>query len=348
MAAEARILDANANRAREALRVLEDVARFALDDETLARETKSARHALREALGRLPDGWLAANRDVEGDVGRDSTAAREHDRRGLIDVAVAAGARVAEALRVLEETAKTIDTELARRIETLRYRAYELAAAIERRLGTGRARQWRVCLLLTEASCRRPWRDVLSGAIDAGCRCVQVREPELADGALLERVRDVVSMARPAGVTVIVNDRSDVALLAGADGVHLGQGDLEVGDVRRLAGRRLLVGVSTRNLEQAESAITAGADYVGLGAMFATPTKDTPPPVGPAYVGAFLERFPAMPHLAIGGITPENVARLAEAGAGGVAVCGAVCGADEPGAVVRTLRAALQDAPAPA
>jgi thiamine-phosphate pyrophosphorylase len=110
-----------------------------------------------------------------------------------------------------------------------------------------------------------------------------------------------------------------------------------------LAGRTLLVGASTRTLAEVASALAAGTDYVGLGAMFHTETKETPPPVGPAYVRAFRERFPEVPHLAIGGIGPGNVAEVIEAGARGVAVCGAICGADDPGEAVRTLLASVGD-----
>jgi thiamine-phosphate pyrophosphorylase len=160
--------------------------------------------------------------------------------------------------------------------------------------------------------------------------------------ALARRVEEVVRVARPAGASVIVNDRVDVALAVGADGVHVGQDDLSVTDARRLAGRTLLVGVSTHDLDEARAAIEAGADYCGVGPMFETSTKIVSEPAGPAYLEAFIEQFPRTPHLAIGGIAPGNVGRLAKRGGQGVAVCAAVCGADRPGEVVKTLRAALE------
>lgn len=342
MAAVARILDANANRAREAFRVLEDSARFALEDESLCGALKSLRHDLREALAGLPAGWLEAARDTAGDVGTRLATDAERERRGLADVVTAAGKRLGESLRVIEETGKTIDADLARKVEALRYRFYDVERDLQGRLGSGRARQWRLCLLLVEASCRRPWRTVLAEAVEAGCDCVQVREKSMDGGPLAARVRQVVETARPRQAAVIVNDRLDVALAAGADGVHLGPGDLGVADARRVAGRTLLVGASCHGLDEAGAAVTAGCDYCGVGTMFASHTKPGAPPTGPEGMRGFVERFPRVPHLAIGGIDLDNIDRVIEAGARGVAVCAAICGADRPGDVAGALREKLE------
>ena len=337
----ARILDANANRAREALRVMEDVARFAVDDAVLVAELKGLRHELATALDRLPEGWLEVNRDTAGDVGTDVTAAGEHERAGLIAVATAAGKRLGEALRVIEETAKTIDSAMSRQVEALRYRAYDAESALLVRLAGGRARQWRVCVLLTESLCTRPWRDVLRLAIEGGADCVQIREKEMQGGELRRRVDQVIAIARPVGVSVIVNDRIDVALAAAADGVHLGTGDLPLADARRLAGRTLLLGASTHGLDEARAAVAAGADYCGVGKMFETPSKPRTTVTGPSVLDAFVQAYPKMPHLAIGGITPRNVGQLIEAGVRGVAVSRAICAAEHPDRVVGALRDAL-------
>ena len=157
--------------------------------------------AVPSALSRVLAEPVASSREIPP---ADNSAMDGYAVR-LADVAGAAGARLSEALRALEETAKTVDPSMALLLERLRYRGYVLAAAVEGRLGTGRARQWPVCLLLTESFCRHPWSEVLTGAIDAGCTCVQVREPDFNDRALVARVRDVVATARSAGVTVPVS-----------------------------------------------------------------------------------------------------------------------------------------------
>jgi thiamine-phosphate diphosphorylase len=162
-------------------------------------------------------------------------------------------------------------------------------------------------------------------------------------GEIVRHVRDVLEIARPRGVSVIVNDRVDVALAAGADGVHVGQTDLSVHDVRRVAGRSLIVGVSTHDLNEARRAVEDGADYCGVGAMFHTSTKQRQPS-GIAYLRAFIERYPSMPHLAIGGIDSANIAQLVDAGARGVAVSSAICGADDPGAATHAITSAFDAA----
>jgi thiamine-phosphate pyrophosphorylase len=341
MSAAARIIDANANRAREAMRVMEDAARFALNDATLAQRLKALRHELRRAVSALPEGWLVANRDVEGDVGKDVSTEAERSRAGYADVIAAAGARLGEALRSIEETMKMIDPAGAGAVEQLRYEGYAIAGTLESRMATGRARQWRLCVVLTESLCRRPWGEVLRASVEAGADCVQVREKSLPTRDLVERVRRALDLARDAGATVIVNDRIDAALAAGADGVHLGRDDLSIGDARRIAGRSLLLGASTHDLPEARGAVAEGADYCGVGAMFATPLKPQREPSGVAFLREYLEAFPAVPHLAIGGVAPENVRRLVAAGCRGVAVSTAICSAEDPGAAVRAINGAF-------
>lgn len=361
------MLDANANRAREALRVMEDCARFALGDEALTKELKDIRHGVRETIGALaPFGadaaTLLASRDTPGDVGTGIATIAEGDRAGLRGVATAAGKRAGEALRVIEECAKALlgageheghraGRSVPTAVEALRYRLYEA----ERRLGLAmagaRAPQWSLCVILTEALCAKPWLEVAAEAIAAGADCVQLREKALEGGELLARARALVALARGSGAhagapaarpAVIINDRPDIALLSGADGVHLGQSDVRVRDARALAGERLLVGVSASSIEEARRAMRDGADYCGVGAMFPTETKRKDAIAGVGLMRAYAEHAPPLPpHLAIGGITPSNMAEVVAAGARGVAVCSAVCGAARPGDVVRELLLAV-------
>ena len=348
MPAVLRILDANANRAREAIRVMEEAARFILNDAPLAEACKSLRHELSQACASVPN--LDAFRDTPGDVGTTITITSEQSRAGVAAVAAAAGKRLSEALRSIEEYAKTLPppTMLAATAEQLRYRGYTLEQHLNEALSTGRAAQWRLCLLLTESLCAQPWRSVLEQAIDAGVDCVQLREKHLDSGELLARAKDVVEVCRGRGVTTIVNDRPDIAFLAGADGVHVGQTDLMPHEIRKLVGRQLLVGMSTTNLDEARRAVAAGVDYVGLGPMFPTTTKHKPVLAGPQYAGLFLtdEQLAATPHLAIGGVQPGNVNELAQVGVRGIAVSSVICGAqDVRGTVQELLRPWRPSAP---
>ncbi|MEI6474810.1 MAG: thiamine phosphate synthase [Planctomycetota bacterium] len=326
------------------MRVLEDAARFVLDDTALCTQFKDIRHGLQGALAVLPSGWLEANRDAAHDVGTVIDGEHESARSSHHHVTAAAGKRLGEALRSLEECMKTIDPVAAHALEGLRYRAYDAERDLLMRMGSAARRQWRVCVLLTESLCVRPWQEVLAAAIAGGADCIQVREKDMPAHELAERVRSVISIARPAGVSVVVNDRADIALACGADGVHVGQGDMSIADVRRMAGTSLLVGVSTHSVIEARAARDAGADVCGVGAMFATTLKPAITPGGSNYLRAYLAECARIPHLAIGGITPENIGELLVAGCQGVAVSSVVCGAQDPARVVRSLREAITGA----
>ena len=153
-------------------------------------------------------------------------------------------------------------------------------------------RQWRLCLLLTRALCRRPWEAVLEQAIAGGVDAVQVREKSIGGGELIAHARAVRGFCAPRGVAVIVNDRIDVALAAGADGVHLGTHDLPIRDARRIAGPSFLIGASTHSLEEARAALATGADHCGVGAMYESSLKPGLAPSGEAYLRAFVREFP--------------------------------------------------------
>lgn len=341
-----RIIDANANRAREALRVMEDVARFGLDDAALCERLKLLRHGLRGALDQpsLDPLVLLASRDVDCDEGRTIKTDSERARTGLRDIAAAAAARLTEALRSIEEAAKGVGAD-ASPVETLRYRAYEAGQSLLLSLPIGRCPRWRLCVLITEQVCHAPWEGVAAAAIRGGADCLQLREKELDGGELLARARALVGLARRSGrpVHVIINDRPDIALIAGADGVHLGQTDLPIAAARAFAGSRLLIGVSTSSIAQARAAVRSGADSCGVGPMFPTTTKHKPTISGPEYLREYLADpvLSACPHLAIGGINRGNIAQLAAVGCRGIAVSSAVCAAPNPEAVCRELLAGL-------
>lgn len=356
-----RLMDASANRAREALRVMEDSARFGLGDTELIALLKTLRHGLRDALNQpqLDRGLLLAARDVDHDEGRDIKTPAEQTRSGLPDLAAAASSRLTEALRSLEESAKALGAD-ARPIERLRYQAYTAEQRLLLALGPRRCPQWRLCVLITESLCTHySWHEVARLAIQAGADCLQLREKSLEGRELLARARHLVELANkpvadfpgpPRKCATIINDRPDIALLSGADGVHLGQTDLPLPEVRKLAGFRLLIGLSTANLDQALAAARAGADYCGVGPMFETTTKHKPILSGPDYLRAYLADpiTSQIPHLAIAGISSRTLPDLIAAGKGGVrgiAVSSAVCSSPDPGAACRELLAALPPQP---
>lgn len=332
-----RILDANANRAREALRVAEEAARFALERPGLAEALKGARHDLREALGRLDARKLLGARDTAGDIGTELATQTEAGRDGTADVARAAFKRLTEALRAIEEYSKTVDSAVASAVERLRYRAYDLEKRFEEASRpAGVLAAGGLCVLVTESLCRTPWEEVLRGALAGGAAAVQVREKAMPDGPLVERARQVARAAHEAGALAIVNDRPDVALLAAADGVHVGQGDLAPQEARRIVGPDRIVGASTHSLEQALAAAEAGADYLGCGPMFRSTTKPQEIIPGPS-LAAEVTATVGLPVMAIGGIGCENAPEVLAAGAPWLAVSSAVCAAADPESAARRL-----------
>ena len=343
-----RILDANANRAREALRVMEEAARFLLDDVALCGDLKQLRHDLAEGLMAVEG--LEASRNTPADVGTTIRTDRESTRRSVAHVAVAAGKRLSESLRAIEEYGKVLGdsirvaggTPFAAVFEQLRYRGYEIEMRLNLALSATAPKQWKLCVLITESLCtHHGWVEVMRAAVEGGADCIQLREKSLDDRELLLRAAAAVEMARPRGVSVVVNDRADVAVAAGADGVHLGQEDLECRMVRRLFGHQLLIGVSTSGIEQAREAFAQGADYGAVGPMCKTTTKQKDKIAGPAYLEQYLQ-WGRMPHLAIGGITPGNLPELVGVGCRGVAVSSCVCGAADPAVVIHQLGEALE------
>lgn len=341
-----RMIDANANRAREAMRVLEDIARFGLDDAGISGGMKSLRDRFRSALDAagLSRASLSAARDTPGDVGTTLTAPGEVRRESILANAEAAGARLSEALRVVEESLKVLGKD-ARSVESIRYTGYEL----ERQLLAALAKpdcDWRLCVLITESLCRHhSWSEVSRLAIEGGADCIQLREKDLTDRELIDRAKQLVDLAGDRA-SVIVNDRVDIALAAGAAGAHLGQQDLSIAEARQLSGPKLILGVSCTTAEQARSATLAGADILGIGAMYPTETKSKPSIAGPSLLKNVLddEITRRIPHLAIGGIDADRVTELAALGCRGVAVSSAVCASSDPRGVCERIRSSLASA----
>jgi thiamine-phosphate pyrophosphorylase len=333
----ARILDAAANRAREALRVIEDYARFVLDDRHLTACVKDARHALARLLLHLPEPLRLAARDTPGDVGASLDTDAERSRRDLNAVLQANCKRLQEALRSLEEFGKLVSDELAQGCKQLRYHSYTLERALFTTYHAGlRLASTRLYVLIDGRATAEEFATLVSCLVEAGVHALQLRDKRLSDRALAARAQALRALTRGSSTLCIINDRADLASLSQADGVHVGQDELAVEAARRLVGPATLVGLSTHSLEQAREGVLLSADYLGVGPVFPTATK-----AFEHYPGLELVRAVAgeirLPWFAIGGIGPANIERVLEAGATRVAVSSAVCGAADPAAAARSL-----------
>ncbi len=219
----------------------------------------------------------------------------------------------------------------------------------ERRARLAAARLYMVC---DSTPGGRALPDVLHAAIAGGVDVVQLRDKRLSDGKLTEVVHTAHMICVQLGSLLIVNDRPAVALEAGADGVHVGQEDMPVAQVRKLVGPDMLIGLSTHAPKEIDAAMAgfdaaggglkgvANVDYIGVGPVYATPTKPGRPAVGLELV-RYAARHSRLPFFAIGGIDASNVEAVIEAGARRVAVVRAIAGATGPEQAARTLRGAL-------
>ena len=342
--AVARILDANLDRAREGLRVLEEWFRFGLEEGELSAECK----AMRQALARWHSDPLRLARDTPADPGTQISHPQEEQRRDLRHLLQANCSRVQEALRVLEEYGKLAESHhwvapgLAKLAKDMRYRLYVLESEL---LGGSLRQRLLAAHLYLVTSPVPHWLEVVEKSLRGGVTLVQYRRKNLPDGEMLRDLKQLRQLCDRYQALMIVNDRVDLALVSQADGVHLGQTDLPVAQARHLLGSQRLIGLSTTNAEELAQALNTDVDYIGVGPVYPTPTKAEKPPAGLEYVRLAAEKA-HLPWFAIGGIDPHNLPEVRRAGATRVAVVRALMEAADPTQTARTMLAELQGIPA--
>lgn len=335
-----RIIDANFNRAREAARVIEEFCRFALNSDQLTGRAKQLRHELSAAIATLGDSRLVCSRDTLGDVGIGKTVPNQLQRNNLRDSFAAGCKRLTEALRVLAETTKTLNPSVAKTMEDLRYKSYTLEKDIV--LFSDPLEKFKQVRLYVIITSRLPV-EVISLAqrcVAGGADCIQLRAKDVADEKLFAIAAEFVHICKAANVLSVINDRIDIAVSAGADGVHLGQNDLPPKYARKLQLTPLIIGRSTHSIKQLRAACSQLPTYVSLGPVFSTGTKPGAQPVGLNYIkeGTKILADTGIRHVAIGGITLDNVQQVLKAGAKAIAVCSAVTEAGDPAASCRAFQ----------
>lgn len=348
-----RVIDANVNRVSEGVRVLEDLARLGFDCAQVCAELRSLRHAVRDGLAPLSQRCLAA-RAAETDVGLAVSQSSLLDQRSTLPaLATANFKRVQEGLRVIEETLKVAGHyDISKGYEALRFRAYALEKRYAPLLRQERARAALdtdlYCLTDAEDSAGRSNVQVVAAMLEAGVKLVQYREKDKEFGCKFQECAEIRRLTRESGATFIVNDHPDLALMVGADGVHLGQDDYPIEPVRALVGEEMIIGVSTHSPAQAEEAIRRGADYIGVGPLFRTFTKkNVCDPVGLEYLDYAVAHV-RIPFVAIGGIKVHNVGEVRKHGARCVALVTEITGAPDIRARIAEVRAAIKESEAQA
>ncbi|MCT7977940.1 thiamine phosphate synthase [Laspinema olomoucense] len=317
-----RILDANLDRAREGLRIIEEWCRFGLQSSPLANECKSMRQEL--ASWHAPE--LRAARNTPGDPGTDLSHPQEEERSGIESLLQANCCRVEEALRVLEEYGKLYHPDMGAVFKQMRYRVYTL----ESNLMAYRRRQLldQSPLYLVTSQNDKLFA-VVEAALEGGLTLVQYRDKNTDDGERLRNAEQLRQICHHYGALFIMNDRVDLALAVDADGVHLGQQDMPTAFARQLLGPQRLIGRSTTNPEEMQRAIAEGADYIGVGPVYETPTKPGKAPAGLAYI-RYAAEHSSVPWFAIGGIDMHNLTDVLDCGAERVAVVRGIMDVEQP------------------
>ncbi|MFQ3628553.1 MAG: thiamine phosphate synthase [Cyanobacteriota bacterium] len=320
-----RILDANLDRAREGLRIVEEWCRFGLNDASLTAECKD----LRQRLAQWHTADLRAARDTPNDPGTDLTHTAEMERPSLDALLQANLCRVQEALRVLEEYSKLDRPEMSAACKQLRYRVYGLDSQLMGRSHDGRMQKLRRSPLYLVTSPHEHLLPIVEAALQGGLSLVQYRDKNADDPTRLQIAEKLCHLCRRYDALFLVNDRVDIALAVNADGVHLGQQDIPIALARQILGTNRIVGRSTTNPDEMQRALEEGADYIGVGPVYETPTKAGKAAAGLDYVRYAATHSP-VPWFAIGGIDAENLDEVLAAGATQVAVVRAIMQAQQP------------------
>ena len=320
---------------------MEDYTRMVLNDPHLSQRLKQLRHDLVEATEPLDNKKRIASRDSQNDVGRNNRTDSEYQRSSEHGIVQANLSRALQALRTIEEFSKTIDADIAQRVEQLRYDTYTLEKAIlTTMLSVQNLAGIRLYVLVNGMGSPEQLKGTSEALIRAGVDMIQLRDKRLQDRELVVAGRVLSEVTAGKHAKWIMNDRCDLAIAAGADGVHLGQDDMQITDARRVVGPSKLIGASTHSLAQARQAVLDGANYIGVGPVFPSQTKSFNDYVGIDLVSQVMEDI-KLPIYPIGGIDLENIDSLTSIGCHYAAVSSTIVRADNPVKVASQLKAAL-------
>jgi thiamine-phosphate pyrophosphorylase len=311
-----RILDANLDRAREGLRIIEEWCRFGLNNPQLTEACKN----LRQELGQWHREEIRAYRDTPNDPGTAITHPQEQQRANITELLRSNFCRTQEALRVLEEYSKLYSEPMAAACKQMRYQVYTLETNLT---GHQRHQKLHQSYLYLVTSPVENLLSVVEAALEGGLTLVQYRDKTSDDLTRIRTAEKLKQLCHRYNALLIM------ALAVDADGVHLGQEDLPIGFARQLLGSQRIIGRSTKNPTEMQRAIEEGADYIGVGPVYETPTKAGRAAAGLEYV-RFAVKNATIPWFAIGGISAESLADVLTSGAERVAVVRAIMEAEQP------------------
>ncbi|PZV11606.1 MAG: thiamine phosphate synthase [Pseudanabaena sp.] len=341
-----RILDANLDRAREAIRTIEEWCRFGLEDVNLCDRCKQ----MRQELAQWHKEEFRRARNTPDDPATELSHANEVIRSDIQSVLRANMGRLQEALRVLEEYGKVTEPKLGEAMKQMRYQVYTLESQLLAHevtsIGEIRRKKLQAANLYLVTMPVDNIFTVVESALQGGVQIVQYRQKDGEDGTRYEIAQQLCEICHKYDALFLVNDRVDIAIAVGADGIHVGQTDLPVSAVRQILSAnggdasQYIIGQSTTNPQELEIALNNQVDYVGVGPVHATPTKPNKAASGYEYVNYAAQNI-NIPWFAIGGLDEHNLEEAIGAGAKRVAVVRALMKAAKPDLVAKQMRSLL-------
>jgi thiamine-phosphate pyrophosphorylase len=347
-----RILDANLDRAREAIRTIEEWCRFGLEDGTLCDRCKQ----MRQELAQWHQEEFRKARNTPDDPATGISHPNETNRADVQSVLRASMGRLQEALRVLEEYGKVVNPNMGAAMKQMRYQVYTLESQLLAHdianIGRIRRQKLQAATLYLVTMPVDNIVSVVESALQGGVQIVQHRQKDGEDAVRYAIAQQLCDLCHRYEALFLVNDRVDIAIAVGADGVHVGQTDLPVSAVRQILNANnnnvdaspYIIGQSTTNPDELNIALNNQVDYVGVGPVHTTPTKPTKAASGYEYVKyaqKHLEKHLDIPWFAIGGIDQDNLGEAIAAGAERVAVVRALMKAEYPDRIARQMRSLL-------
>jgi len=312
-----RIIDVNINRLDESLKQIEDITRFYLEDRLLLSQIRDIRAHFLQFKRLLPLTRIIGARRSQKDLGRktrfDSLKMRTFN--GLI---LSCLSRAKESARTIEETIKTVDPSLSHQMKDIRFKIYDL----EKNIMITRAKRFDPSLvaIIDEQYLSLPYLETIIRTLASnGATMIQLRIKKMDDRHFLSIARRIRKALNKPRVKFIINNRVDIALACNADGVHVGQCDMPITDIRKLAGEMFIIGASAHNLREAKRAELQGADYLGVGAIYPTKTKCDARVCTQRNLRTICRRV-KIPVIGIGGISNRNYKAVLRTGASGIAV----------------------------
>ena len=329
----AQLIDANLDRAREGLRVMEDWCRFGLKRSDFSIQIKD----WRQQLGVHHHSIYRKARLTSNDPAMGVHHPLQKIRSTPEAVFTANSSRVQEALRVIEEFTRITDPNLCEVATKIRYETYEIEIKVLNTTEGAKKRQnLKDCSIYLITTNRRDLEGVVLQSLKAGVKIVQYRDKFSHDNEKISQAKCLASLCKKYNSLFIVNDRIDIALAVDADGIHLGQEDIPTKIARNLLGVEKIIGRSTHCLEDIKNAEKEGCDYIGIGPIFPSETKKNLSPIGIDFLRKGLSKT-LLPAFAIGGINSSNINKLNQIDNLRIAVSDAIINSNDPFSKTREL-----------